>query len=395
MTGPRGAEIPRTDLSPQQAAQENRDGWLRWALCTEPADRVTTEAAIGAIYASVGAKPPRIHWVDSPRGLLDLDRDDFAPQSLQFAPRRMRGADWPTANRIADRMFRLRHRLEPRIGRPSLHVLARRRATAPLSETEAAAEAATGSVQRVVHDAVKAPLRTAFTSLVGAKEGLSFAGQHEAPWLARIDLWRRLGLLTLNRADVDDVSHWNALARSCGWWWPREDVCVVSERPAAIRHEVVPPVERGDIRLHNADGPAIEYRDGWGIHVVHGTLVPAWVLRAPTAERVAAERNVEVRRTAIERLGWPAYIRQAGLRRIAAAPDPGNPGAELQLFDVPPDARFPPSRLLLVRNGSVERDGRRRNYGISIPDGIDDPVAAAGWTYGLSGAQYAQLVRRT
>ncbi|QVQ50848.1 hypothetical protein J4H86_18540 [Spiractinospora alimapuensis] len=380
--------------SPQQAAQEIRDEWVRWALCTEPADRVTAKAAIEAIYASVGAKPPRIHWVDSPRGLLHLDVDIPAPPPLRYAPERMCGSDWATPNRVADRMFALRHRLDARTGQSLVPAWGRRQG-GPRSATESAAEAAARSVQRVVHDAVKAPLRTAFTTLVGAGEGVSFAGQHEAPWLARIDLWRRLGLLTLNRADAEELAPWIALARSCGWWWPRENFCVVAERPTAIRHEVVPPAEQGDIRLHDTDHPAVEYRDGWGIHVVHGTLVPAWVLQEPTVERIAAERNVEVRRTAIERVGWPTYISQAGLCRVAVAPDPGNPGAELQLYDVPPDARFPPSRLLLVRNGSLERDGRRRNYGISVPDGIDDPLAAAGWTYGLTGSQYARLVRRT
>ncbi len=54
-----------------------------------------------------------------------------------------------------------------------------------------------------------------------------------------------------------------------------------------------------------------------------------------------------------------------------------------------------PNRMLLAVNGSAERDGRRRRYGLSVPASIEDPVVAAGWSYGLSGAQYAQLIRRT
>jgi hypothetical protein len=30
-----------------------------------------------------------------------------------------------------------------------------------------------------------------------------------------------------------------------------------------------------------------------------------------------------------------------------------------------------------------------------VPDHVEDPLSAAGWTYGLSGEQYAHLVRRT
>ena len=102
------------------------------------------------------------------------------------------------------------------------------------------------------------------------------------------------------------------------------------------------------------------------------------------------EANVEVRRCAIERIGWASYIDQAGLRLVASAPDPGNPGSELRLYDMRKE-----TRVLLAVNGSVERDGRRRRYGLTVPGFLNDPVDAAGWTYGLSAEQYSLLVRRT
>jgi hypothetical protein len=85
----------------------------------------------------------------------------------------------------------------------------------------------------------------------------------------------------------------------------------------------------------------------------------------------------------------------AGLQLVAAAPDPGNPGAKLCLYDLPRQVWGTRSRVLLVVNGSVEPDGTHRRYGLSVPAVIDDPVAAAGWSYGLTGPQYAQLARRT
>jgi hypothetical protein len=146
----------------------------------------------------------------------------------------------------------------------------------------------------------------------------------------------------------------------------------------------------GQVRLHRADGPALRYGDGWEVHVWHGTEVPSWVVTDPSPERIAREKNVEVRRCAIENLGWPAYIERGGLRLVASAPDPGNPGAELRLYDLRRQ-----TRVLLAVNGSVERDGHRRQYGLTVPSAIDDPVAAAGWTYGLSAEQYSRLLRRT
>jgi len=208
--------------------------------------------------------------------------------------------------------------------------------------------------------------------------GLHFLGQHDVDWVAQLP----------------KPNPWATIARSCGWWWPRENVCVVSERPSVLRTEPIPG-EDGVLRLHAPDGPAVEYPDGWAMHVWHGTRVPSWVIDEPTVDHIANERNVEVRRCAIERIGWRAYIDQAELRLVARSDDPGNPGSELRLYDLPDHVLGTPTRLLLAVNGSVERDGTRRRYALRVPAWFDEPLDAAGWTYGLTGAQYAELQRRT
>jgi hypothetical protein len=169
----------------------------------------------------------------------------------------------------------------------------------------------------------------------------------------------------------------------------------MTERPVVLHTEPAPASEHGQLRLHREDGPAIGFADGYGQHVLHGTPVPAWVVTGPTVEAIHREPNIEVRRTAIERIGWDAYLDQARLSPVAARADPGNPGARLRLYDLPAAAGARPARNLLAVNGSPEPDGRHRQYGLTVPADIDDPVAAAAWTYGLTAAQYAELARRT
>ncbi|MET8778113.1 DUF6745 domain-containing protein [Nocardia sp. NPDC050713] len=182
---------------------------------------------------------------------------------------------------------------------------------------------------------------------------------------------------------------WAATAAACGpWWWPDDGVCVVSDPPETLRTETAGDLDR--VRPHCADGPAVRYRDGWELYFWHGTRIPEWVITAPTAAAIDRETNIEVRRCAIENLGWPAYLEQAGMRLLATAPDPGNHGSELLLYDLPRN-----ERVLVAVNGSVERDGTRRRYGLTVPGHFDDPIAAAAWTYGLSRAQYSQLLHRT
>jgi len=179
----------------------------------------------------------------------------------------------------------------------------------------------------------------------------------------------------------------------------------VSDRPSIIRTE--PWAGRdGMVRLHCADGPSVRFRDGWTVHTWRGTRVPADLIEGDgwTPEQILKEANQEIRRCAVERQGgWPWFVDALGLRSIApAVPDPGNPGQYLALYDLPDDMFEEPLRLLLCRNGTVEMDGTRRAFGLTVPAEITDPVGAAAWGYDdpdspvrMTPELYATLARRT
>src|SRR5260370_16797884 len=169
----------------------------------------------------------------------------------------------------------------------------------------------------------------------------------------------------------------------------------MAERQVAVHTEPLAASHDGELRLHNEDGPAIAFGDGYGIYVLHGTAVPEWVLTGPSVDLIRREPNVEVRRSAIERIGWDNYIRQADLSLVATCPDPGNPDASLRLYDDLADGHGHQGQVLLVMNGTPEPDGRRRRYGLNVPAIFDNPVDAAAWTYGVTASQYAQLAPPT
>ncbi|MFG1948822.1 DUF6745 domain-containing protein [Nonomuraea sp. NPDC048826] len=348
-----------------------REEWLGLASSTRPCDRPAAEAAISELYLLAGFDPPRFHWASSPVTALTTlppgvrPRPDEPPERVQ---------DWPVVRALSRLAMDLRGRID------------------------AGVRSAHRELDAVVRAEVYNPLQWSTRRFAGMLDAAHdhrtrHRNWHEditaVAWQARHDALRRLGgVAVFSRAQERQARLWAAVARSCGWWWPRRDVCVLAERPAELRTEVCG--EHGEMRLHHDDGPAVRYADGWDAHFWHGTRVPAWVIDDPAAERIERERNVEVRRCAIERLGWDAYIERAGLRLLGTAPDPGNPGSELRLYEVGRS-----TRVLLAVNGSVERDGRRRRYGLTVPWYLDDPIAAAGWTYGLSAGQYASLLRRT
>jgi hypothetical protein len=180
-------------------------------------------------------------------------------------------------------------------------------------------------------------------------------------------------------------------ASRAGWWWPHTAFVVISAPPTALRLERV-----GDTRrLHSTDGPAVEWADGTRVYAVHGTTVPAGLVEDGwDVETIHEHPNTEVRRAAIELIGWATFIRRAGWRLIATAADPGNPPHELALYE-DPRRRLPGVRVLVMTNGSPDRSGTVRRHAETVPDTFGDPVAAAAWQYGCPVEVYRQLGRRT
>ncbi|WP_172456780.1 DUF6745 domain-containing protein [Nocardia farcinica] len=212
-------------------------------------------------------------------------------------------------------------------------------------------------------------------------------GRWECGWLSFYAALGRLGI------DVSRLDGLVEIERSAGWWWPMRDAVVLTDRPSVISRDK-------DGRLHSAAGPAVLYRDGFAVHAWHGTRVPADLIETGwDTARILREPNAEVRRCAIERMGWDVFIASSGMRQVGdAVPDPGNAPHTLALYDLPDtlsDMFEEPARILLCTNGSPERDGTRHRFGLVVPGHHTDPVAAAADLYDIPVQAYRQLeVRR-
>ncbi|SFR26285.1 hypothetical protein SAMN04488564_109332 [Lentzea waywayandensis] len=336
MSAPSGLEARSTDHSPL------REDWLAHALSTAPADRPAAEEAVAQLYAATGRPPPDFVWVRSP-----AEAATVLPAKEIFRYR----DNWQTVEaQIAALVSDLRQRRRQR------------------GDWQGAPSRQGTDLRRIVREG----LIPAINSTMPGSLGIGWAGQHEADWQA-----------DLNAPDLELLDVWVTLTRSTGWWWPREDVCVMSDRPTAVH------VDANSLP-HNDKAPAITFADGSRAYAWHGTTVPRWVIEEPDVVRILTERRLELRFAAAERIGWETYIAQAAPPLIATAPDPGNPGFDLRLYDL-----WDQITLLLVVNGSVERDGTRRRYGLRMHRWQRDPLDAAASTYGLRADQYSQLLRRT
>ncbi|MCZ4520155.1 hypothetical protein O4220_16715 [Rhodococcus ruber] len=388
-----------------------RDSWLDLGLRVGPSDRSTAESAVAQLYRRVEYEEPEFVWVTSPAAATTfVNAEGLATETpvpgatIDHAPARI-------ASLLADSRRRMDQRIDGRRiewprqrfrpdGNFDRDLPAR--ITAANSPPEDAARAGISPdpiVRRTVWNSLRTSLFDGVASAIRQLAPHSFGsitwyGQQEAHRVAFYDIHRRFGLTTFSAGHVELLELQRDLVESTGWWWAFENVAVMCERPTTLQTEPIPDSFHGEVRLHNSRAPALEFSDGHAVNVLHGTVVPDWVMHDPTVERITTERNVEVRRCAIERIGWDTYLDQAGLALLDTADDPGNPGCTLHLFATPAGWGGD-GRVLLAVNGSRERDGDRRRYGLRIPGEISSALDAAAWTYGLSGTDYVQLLRRT
>lgn len=223
---------------------------------------------------------------------------------------------------------------------------------------------------------------------VQAQINRSCWGQHNAGWWSYLDYMDRV----LGVEGADKIRGLCEVAEASGWWWPFEDLCILTERPTDLKRDQ-------QNRLHNTNGPALLYPDGFGVYAWHGRQVPKDLIEEGwSIEKIMKEQNAEIRRCAIDRMGWDQFIAVAGLKLVAKSDDPGNAGQELFLYDLGEKLRNlydAPARILLCTNGTIERDGTRHRFGLPVPGHHTDPVAAAADLYDWPVEEYRKLgVRR-
>jgi len=195
----------------------------------------------------------------------------------------------------------------------------------------------------------------------------SFFGQQEAYWVAYYKFAEEIGV-QYGKENSKLLEQWAKLARSINWWTPYENDCFISDRPSVVKFD-------NDNRLHREDGPAVEYRDGWGICMWHGTRVPAaWIMdkKNLTAKIALTWQNIEQRRAACEILGWVNILTELKAKTINKDADPEI--GELLEVNIPDIGK---ERFLKVQCGTG------RTFALPVPPTMKTALQANAWTFGI------------
>ena len=126
-----------------------------------------------------------------------------------------------------------------------------------------------------------------------------------------------------------------------GLIYPFDDVCVISEKPVSI-------VRKGNM-IHNDNGPAIMYRDGFSVYILNGVRMTKEYVETPWNEidpiTVMKETNAEVRRELVRKIGIERLVDKIGATCIDTDGD-----YELLLLDIGDGLKRP---YLKMKNPSI------------------------------------------
>ncbi len=327
-----------------------------------PADRGRVEAGIVACYAHLGLGAPRVVWVDGPlsaviaANLLKQGGQLWGQLGGQLGGQ-LRGQLWgQLRDQLRDQLWgQLRDQLR-------------------------------GQLWGQLGDQLRGQLRDQLGGQLRGQLGDQLGEtSFEAWWLYWAHHWKTVNQFVPNKMTDEQSALLQAWidAHSASVWVPYANIAIVADRHTRLTRDP-------EGRLHSEDGlPAWEWADGTAVYAHHGRRVEPWVVSGETGpERITlidSEENIEVRRCAIERYGWGEYVTDAGWSPVAVD------GCG-ELFDVPGETG---QRVCVVENGTVERDGTRRKYGLLCRAHHRSPLEAVAASYGVSAEQYGSLERRT
>jgi hypothetical protein len=353
-------------LTPKQQARlaSFREDWRVVGLDTARADRARAERAITSLYAEIGKPAPRFLHVASPAQCLVMlalraraGASPLVPLGDSLWERVEEELGVQLEDQLADYPW---NRLLYQIWRPLRDQL-------------------WDQLRSRLQDQLRDDFRERLEDRLAW--GRVYTGQHDATWIAFYMFAREeLGCTYDDRSSLR-LDLWAQQARTCGWWWPFEGLVIVSDRPSNISFD-------DRLRLHNDRGPAVLFRDGYGLWAVHGVRVPREVIESPEklkAEAIAGEGNAEVRRVMIERFGPDRYVRESGARPIGK-----DDWGTLWRADLRDDE---PLVMVEVLNSTAEPDGSFRAFFLRVPPTMTSAREAVAWTFDLPEAAYGPAVQ--
>jgi hypothetical protein len=201
----------------------------------------------------------------------------------------------------------------------------------------------------------------------------AFGLGYDAGWIAFYDFFQRIGKLPTDNKEFEALK---SMALSGVWATILFDkLVVVIARPNTVKLD-----ERN--RLHCADGPAVAFDDGSLYFFWHNTRVTKKIIMTPeklTAQEINAERNSEVVRAIVEKLGWAEFMKRIEVKLVDKWFDTSTK-LHYELYDFK-NRRFELAPRLLKMESPEVLDGTRPTYIEPVHPHLNSCQAARKWQF--------------
>jgi hypothetical protein len=214
-------------------------------------------------------------------------------------------------------------------------------------------------------------------------QSLFFSGGFDKYWLTLHLFARKLGV-KFDKKNEEQLLAYTEYSETCGCAYFYVDVAFVSDRPKSI-------VCDHQRRLHNPNGPSIEFRDGFAVYSWKGMRIPKeYILNknAVTPQEIMKIENAELRRVATEIYsdthGSDAFLKNFKAENISNDVELDSERALYQVGD---------QKFVSVTNGSLEPDGTRRKFLLGADPGSTNPKEAIASSYCRPIGKYKEAAR--
>lgn len=211
---------------------------------------------------------------------------------------------------------------------------------------------------------------------------LWLVGGYDKFWVAFYMSARKLGVKYTH--DIDEkLLAYNEYTNQCHITFMYDNIVFASDRPEFYSFD-------NNNRLHNENGPALRYRDGYSLYSWKGVRIKDKDLivkkHAITAQQILKESNAELRRIMIEIYsivnGPESLLKDLKAQVVSKDEQNGFPRTIYQIGEF---------RFIHVYNGSLEPDGSRKEYLIGVQE--DNPHDAIANSYGRPTKKYKEAIR--
>ena len=364
--------------------------WIGRILRTDPIEPDKIVPAIERLYAAAGLKKPRVVIVPSPFVAAFAGGFAAAIWYLRAHPDFIPDAATDAATRAAaDAATRAATDAATRAATDAATRAATDAATyaATRAATDAAADAATYTATRAAADAAtRAAADAADPRLV---RFFLECAKRWADMYQGGNMWGSFDCYITGMRDIiglrlpehEKYEAWEQAAIHGGYRIMHPEFCLVSDFPEFTRMD-------DHNRPHCADGPSHRWRDGWSLYHVHGVRINdgSWIDNPEilTVDRVLGERNSEIRRVMVDRIGPDRFFAEARPEILDEDLDGQGMPRRLLRIDVQDDE---PYVVVEVKCPSTDRV-----YYNPVPPAMRTCLQAVAWRFDLAPEDYLPLM---